>query len=84
MSWWSQRRSPAYKNDIIYKMRNDLKILKSKMLESIFIEIINRNKKNLIVGYLYQHPCMEVYKFNNDFVSNLSEKLLQKKKKILS
>ena len=83
MSWWSQRRSPAYKNDIIYKMRNDLKILKSKMLESIFIEIINPNKKNLIVGCLYQHPCMEVYKFNNDFVSNLSEKLLQKKKEIL-
>ena len=53
------------------------------MLESIFIEIINPNKKNLIVGCLYQHPCMEVYKFNNDFVSNLSEKLLQKKKKIL-
>ena len=65
-------------------MRNDLKILKSKMLESIFIEIINPNKKNLILCCLYQHPCMEVYKFNNDFVSNLSEKLLQKKKKILS
>ena len=28
------------KEDIIYKKRNDLKILKSKMLESIFIEII--------------------------------------------
>ena len=30
------------KEDIIYKKRNDLKILKRKVLESIFIEIMNK------------------------------------------
>ena len=40
------------KEDIIYKKRNDLKILKSKMLESIFTEIINPSTKKLIVTTL--------------------------------
>lgn len=35
-------------NDIIYEMQNDLKILKSRMSESIFIETINLNKKPLL------------------------------------
>ena len=35
------------KEDIIYK-KSDLKILKSKILESIFIEIINPSTKNLL------------------------------------
>ena len=35
------------KNDTLYKVRNDLKMYKSKNLESIFIEIINTNNKIL-------------------------------------
>ena len=41
------------KKDLIYKLRNDLKIFKSKELESAFIEIINSKHKNLIVGCIY-------------------------------
>ena len=62
-------------------MENNLKIIKRKMLESIFIETINPNKKKLIVGSIYRHPCMKVNDFNNDFFSNLSEKLLKEKSK---
>ena len=40
------------KEDIIYKKRNDLKILKSKMLESIFIEIILIQKTLLWDAYI--------------------------------
>ena len=40
------------KNDTICKVRNDLKIYKSKNLEFIFIEIINTNNKNTVVGCL--------------------------------
>ena len=69
------------KEDIIYKKRNDLKILKSKMLESIFIEIINPSRKNLMVGCLYRHPCMELSEFDNDFLTYLCEKLLREKTK---
>ena len=41
------------KNNISYKLRNDLKIYKTKELESIFIEIINKTSINTIVGCIY-------------------------------
>ena len=37
------------KNDIIYKVRNDLKIYQSEEIESVLIEIINSNERNIIV-----------------------------------
>ena len=70
-----------YIKEDIYKKRNDLKILKNKMLETIFIEIINPSTKNLIVGFIYRHPCMELSRFNNDFFTYLCEKLLCEKNK---
>ena len=51
------------------------------MLESIFIEIINPSTKNLIVGCIYRHPCMELNKFNDDFFTYLCKKLLHEKNK---
>ena len=72
------------KKDIIYKMQNDQNIPKSKMVESIFIEISNPDKKDLIAGCLYQHLCMKVNEFNNDFVSYLSGKTSSRKKKEIS
>ena len=71
------------KKDIIYKMQNDQNIPKSKMVESIFIEIGNPDKKDLNAGCLYQHLCMKVNEFNNDFVSYLSGKTSSRKKKKL-
>ena len=69
------------KKDIAYKLRNDLKMYKSKHLESIFIEIINQKKKTIILGCVYRHPCMEVNEFKNDHFSYLSENLLGEKRK---
>ena len=69
------------KKDIAYKLRNDLKMYKSKHLESTFIEIINQKKKNIILGCVYNHPCMEVNEFKNDHFSYLSENLLGEKSK---
>ena len=40
--------------DIDFKPRNDLKIYESKMIESLFIEIIYKNEYNAIVGVLYR------------------------------
>ena len=37
------------KNDIIYKVRNDLQIYQSEEIESVLIEIINSNERNIIV-----------------------------------
>ena len=52
-----------------------------KMLETIFIEIINPSTKNLIVGCIYCHLCIELSKFNNDFFTYLCKKLLREKNK---
>ena len=46
--------------NINYKTRNDLTIYKSRELESVFIEVINkRSNKKTIIGCIYRHPCME-------------------------
>ena len=44
------------KNDTLCKIRNDLKMYKGKNFESIFIEIVNTNNKNIVVGCVYRHP----------------------------
>ena len=54
------------KDNIMYKLRKDLKINKNKYLESIFLEVINQSGKNIIVGFIYRYPCMDLSKFNND------------------
>ena len=52
--------APLYINkNINYKLRKDLKIHKSKEVESIFIEIINKKERNIIIGCIYRHPCMD-------------------------
>jgi len=42
-------------NDINYKLRNDLKINKSKELESTFIELILKKQQNVVIGCIYKH-----------------------------
>ena len=51
--------------DIDFKPRNDLKIYEIKKIESLFIEIINKNGSNAIVGVLYIHPSMDMDGFND-------------------
>ena len=48
---------------------------KDKELESKFVEIIQVNDKNIIVGCIYRHPSMSVNEFNNDYLSLLFDKL---------
>ena len=69
---------PAYggpllyiKNGINYKLRPDLNITKDKELESIFIEILTKNSKNILVGCIYRHSCMHPTEFNNLFLKPL-------------
>ena len=59
------------KNGINYKVRPDLNINKDKELESIFIGIITKNSKNIIVGCIYRHPCMHPQEFNSLFLKSL-------------
>ena len=56
---------------ITYKVRNELKVTKSKELESIFIKIQNNHQqKNVIIACIYQHPCMDLGEFNDLYLQN--------------
>ena len=66
-----------------YKKRNDLQIYKSKQLESVFIEIMNKKTSNIIVGCIYRHPCMHVNDFNENFLAPLLEKISFENKTVL-
>ena len=70
------------KTGIDFHQRNDLKIYKSKELESVFVEIVNPKGKNTIVGNVYRHPCMDQNLFLNDFMSPLCDKLTAENKQI--
>ena len=51
------------RNHLSYKTRNDLKIYKSFVLESTFIQICNPTKMSIIIGYIYKHPNMNIKEF---------------------
>ena len=53
---------------------------KSKKLESIFIEIINKKGKNTIVDYIYRHPKLAIDEINNQFLSPMLEHVSFEKK----
>ena len=53
--------------DLKYKNRVDLNISHPKQLESSFIEIVNKNRKNTTVGCIYKHPNMTSSEFISDF-----------------
>ena len=70
-------------NKLSYKIRNDLKIYQKKQLESIFIEIINKKTKNIIIGCIYRHPCMQINDFNQNFLTPLLEKIFFENKNVI-
>ena len=65
------------------KRRLDLEALlyKSEKLESTFIEIINPNHKNMLIGCIYRHPSMDLAEFNSDFLKPFLHKFEKEKKR---
>ena len=55
---------------------------KSKELESIFIEIINKKNKNTFVGCIYKHPKLAIDEFNNHFLSPMLKKVSFENKEV--
>ena len=47
------------KKTVSYKLIPDLMIYKKRELESVFIEIIQKDSKNMVVGCIYRHPCIQ-------------------------
>ena len=61
----------------------DLKLYKPKEIQSIFLEIIENNQKNVIVGCFYKHPGVAIQEFTNNFICPLLEKLLTENKEVI-
>ena len=70
------------KSGINFKPRNDLKIYKSKELESAFIEVINTNESNDIIGIIYRHPCMHENDFIDNYLTEVVNKVSKTNKKV--
>ena len=71
------------KKAINYKLRPDLMIYKKRELESVFIEIIQKDSKNIVVGCIYRHPCMQQSEFIDEYLKPLSEKLISENKEVI-
>ena len=69
--------------DLIYKNRSDLNISQVKQLESTFIEVVNENRKNTIVGCIYKHPNMPITEFISNFLEPLLTKISSEKKEVI-
>ena len=69
--------------ELNYKIRKDLKMYKAKELESTFIEIIKKKRKNLIVGCIYKHPTLNNQDFIDSYILPLLEKLSYENKQVM-
>ena len=67
-------------NHLSYKPLTDISLNKANQLESTSIETINSRKSNIIVGYLYKHPNMDVSDFNKNYLNTLLDKLSKESK----
>ena len=63
------------------KTRSDLAIYKPKKLESVYVEVVLPKKSNLIVGYIYKHPC--ICTFNDHYLNLLLDNLSKKANKTI-
>ena len=68
---------------INYKLRRDLMIYKKRKLDSVFIELIQEDSKNMVVGCIYRHRCMQHGGFNDEYLKLLSEKLISENKEVM-
>ena len=53
------------------------------MIESIFIKVLNKKQKKLIIGCVYKHPKHEVKDFTNNPMMPLLDKLSNENKDIM-
>ena len=58
------------KDDLNFKLRSDLQSFDKKIYESIFIELIQPNAKNILIGCFYKPPDTSVSDFNSS-ISNV-------------
>ena len=64
-----------FNENLNVKHRKDLDniLYLSNKLESTFVEIINKGKKNIIIGCIYKHPSMDIDEFNSLFEKSMDK-----------
>ena len=67
---------------LAYQERNDLNLYKINNLQSTFIEIINPDKSNIIVGCIYRHPKIGLFEFIYYCLNLLLNKLAKEPKTV--
>lgn len=66
-------------NDLQFKSRNDLHFSDSNSIDALFIEVINSQGKNAIVGVVYRPPDQNLNTFVHEF-NSLAEKISRENK----
>ena len=69
------------RDTINYKLRSDPNVEKEKELESVFIEMLQKTSKNVVIGCIDRHPCMHPKEFNDLFLKSLTERLTKENNK---
>ena len=69
-------------NHLSYKPHPDPNIYKGNQLESIFVEIINPKKSNIVSGRLYKHPDMDVLDYKNNNLNQIFETASKERKQL--
>ena len=64
------------KSGLVYKERPDLNLNSTSNFEAMFVEIILKDRKNLIVGCIYRHPSSDISV--TDFAEKHLEPILSK------
>jgi hypothetical protein len=67
-------------NELQFKSRNDLHFSDSNSIDALFIEVINSQGKNSIVGVAYRPPDQNLNTFVHDF-NSLAEKISRENKR---
>ena len=68
---------------INYKPRPDLMIYKKRELEPVFIEIIPKDPKNIVVECINRYTCMQQNEFNDEYLKLFSEKINRENKEVI-
>ena len=55
----------------------------AKKLKSVFVEVVLPKNSNLIVGSIYEHPCIDICTFNDHYLNPLFDNLSKEANKTI-
>ena len=61
------------KDGICYKRRPDLDIFQEGETESVFVEILSKNGKKLVIGSIYRLPNTDITQFTTNIANIISQ-----------